>query len=142
LNLIRVMPAKGQDTMETSRSIARLVGPVFGVIGVGMLTSQAAYRDMAKEFVAGYPLIYFSGILLLVAGLAILNVHNVWTRDWRVCVTLLGWALAGIGTFRIIAPPFVAFLAIPVVVTTNFFIVTGFIFLGIGAFFSLKGYVA
>jgi predicted membrane channel-forming protein YqfA (hemolysin III family) len=143
LNLIRVMPAKGQDTrMQSSQTIARLAGPVFAVVGIGMLTSQAAYREMASQFVATFPLIYFSGILILIAGLAILNVHNLWVGDWRTSITVLGWVLTCIGAFRIIAPPFVSFMGVPLLATGTFFVVTGFLFLGVGAFFTFKGYVA
>ncbi len=127
--------------MQTSVTIARLVGPIFAVVGVGMLTSQAAYREMAGQFVSTFPLIYFSGILFMVAGLAILNVHNIWKRDWRITITLLGWALTIIGAFRIMAPPFVSFLGVPVM-ATELFIVTGFILLGIGSFFTYMGYSA
>jgi hypothetical protein len=36
-------------------------------------------------------LIFLSGILLFVAGVAILRSHNVWTGGWPVVVTVLGW---------------------------------------------------
>ena len=61
LNLIRVMPAKGQDkSMQSSQNIARLVGPVLSAIGIGMLANQPTYREMAAQFLAGLPFIYFS----------------------------------------------------------------------------------
>jgi hypothetical protein len=127
-------------SLQTSQSIARLVGPVFAVVGSGILTSQAAYREMASQFVAGYPFIYFSGILLLTAGLAILNAHPGWTHDWRSAITLLGWVLSCIGAFRIIAPPFVALIGGSLFARTGFFIGIGFLFLGFGAFITFKGY--
>ena len=73
--------------MQKSQAIARVVGPVFAAVGTGMLASGPAYRDLAQQFVAGYPFIYFSGVLLLVAGLAILNAHHDWTPDWRSSIT-------------------------------------------------------
>ncbi len=136
------LAAQEAPSTESAQTIARLAGPILVVVGIGILTSQAAYRDLASQFVATLPLIYFSGILLLLAGLTILNTHNTWTRDWRSAITLLGWILTFIGAFRIIAPPFVSFLGVPLLVTGGFFFVTGFIFLGIGAFFTFKGYVA
>src|SRR5271169_3936420 len=96
--------------MQTSQAIARVVGPVFCAIGTGMLASGPVYRDMAQQFVSGYPFIYFSGVLLLVAGLTVLNVHHAWTPDWRSSITALGWVFTGIGSFRIIAPNFVSFI--------------------------------
>ena len=41
------MPAKGQDTMDKSLIIARLIGPVLAAIGIGMLVNQAMYREIA-----------------------------------------------------------------------------------------------
>ena len=55
MNLIRVMPAKGQDvSMQKSLTIARLVGPVLAAIGIGMLANQATYREIATQFLGGH----------------------------------------------------------------------------------------
>jgi hypothetical protein len=143
LNLIRVMPAKGQDTpMQKSLTIARLVGPVLAAIGVGMLSNQATYREMAAQFLGGLPFIYFSGILALVAGLYILNVHNTWTPDWRSTVTMIGWVLTCVGAFRIIAPQFANFIASAVIANAGFFTGLGIVLVGLGGFITFKGYVA
>ncbi|MGA7389125.1 MAG: hypothetical protein WBW99_14545 [Pseudolabrys sp.] len=57
--------------MHQSLAIARLVGPVLSAIGIGMLANQVTYREMAAQFLRGFPFIYFSGVLTLVAGLGI-----------------------------------------------------------------------
>jgi hypothetical protein len=143
LNLIRVMPAKGQDTpMQKSLTIARLVGPVLAAIGVGMLSNQATYREMAAQFLGGLPFIYFSGILALVAGLYILNVHSAWTPDWRSTVTMIGWVLTCVGAFRIIAPQFANFIASAVIANAGFFTGLGIVLVALGGFITFKGYVA
>jgi hypothetical protein len=128
--------------MGNSILLARLIGPVLSVIGVGMLANAAVYRQMAGQFLAAYPFIYFSGILLLVAGLAILNSHHTWTRDWRSMITAVGWIITGIGTFRIIAPQFVTFIAGAIVAQRGFFIGAGIVLLALGGFITFKGYVA
>ena len=128
--------------MHTSLNIARLVGPVLCAIGIGMLANQATYRDMAAQFLAGLPFIYFSGVLMVVAGLAILNVHNVWTPDWRSAVTVIGWILTGVGAFRIIAPQFANFLASGIIASAGFFTGIGIVLVGLGGFITFKGYVA
>jgi hypothetical protein len=143
LNLIRVMPAKGQDTpMQKSLTIARLVGPVLAAIGVGMLSNQATYREMAAQFLGGLPFIYFSGILALVAGLYILNVHSAWTPDWRSTVTMIGWILTCVGAFRIIAPQFANFIASAIIANAGFFTGLGIVLIALGGFITFKGYVA
>lgn len=128
--------------MHQSLTIARLVGPVLSAIGIGMLVNQDIYRQMAGQFLAGYPYIYFSGILALVAGLYILNVHNVWTRDWRSVITAIGWFITCVGVFRLLAPQFTVFIAGTIVATSGFFIGAGIVLLGLGGFITFKGYVA
>ena len=128
--------------MHQSLTIARLVGPVLSAIGIGMLVNQDVYRQMAGQFLAGYPYIYFSGILALVAGLYILNVHNVWTRDWRCLITAIGWFITCVGVFRLLAPQVTVFVAGTIVATSGFFIGAGIVLLGLGGFITFKGYVA
>jgi hypothetical protein len=128
--------------MHQSLTIARLVGPVLSAIGIGMLVNQDVYRQMAGQFLAGYPYIYFSGILALVAGLYILNVHNVWTRDWRCVITAIGWFITCVGVFRLLAPQFTVFVAGTIVATSGFFIGAGIVLLALGGFITFKGYVA
>ena len=128
--------------MDKSHAIARLTGPVFAVIGIGMLANGAIYRQMAAQFIDGYPLIYFSGILLLIAGLTILNMHSQWTRDWRSVITALGWVFTCVGTFRIIAPQFVNFIAGAILANNGFLSGFGIALLALGGFITLKGYAA
>jgi hypothetical protein len=128
--------------MQTSQTIARLTGPVLCTIGIGMLASEAAYREIATQFFAGSPFIYFSGVLLLLAGLTILNAHHGWTPDWRSAITALGWVLTGIGAFRVIAPPFASFIGGSLIASSGFFIVAGLLLLAFGGFLTFKGYAA
>jgi hypothetical protein len=93
--------------MQRSLFLARLIGPLFIVIGVGMMLNGAVYRALAEQFLHSHALIYLSGLLTLTIGLALVNAHNVWERDWRLIITVLGWlSLAG-GTLRILAPQWV-----------------------------------
>jgi len=128
--------------MRTSILIARLIGPVLSVIGIGVLANSDVYRQMFGQLVHGYPFVYFSGVLLLLAGLAILNVHPDWTADWRSVITGIGWVLTGVGMFRLIAPQFPAFVGGSVVAHSGFFIGAGIVLLALGGFITFKGYVA
>ena len=128
--------------MDKSHAIARLAGPVMSAVGIGMLSNGAVYQQMAAQFLAGYPFIYFSGILLLVAGLAILNMHNDWTRDWRSVITAVGWVFTCVGTYRIVAPQFVNFIAGAILAHSGFLIGAGIVLLALGGFLTFKGYAA
>lgn len=49
------------------------------------------------------PVVYLSGVVMFVGGLAIVRAHNHWTRDWSVLVTLSGWFFLLLGLFRMFA---------------------------------------
>ena len=86
--------------MPTSIFLAKLIGPIFLAVGIGVLVNAPAYRALADEFLRNAALVYVSGLLLMTAGMAILLSHNVWAPDWRVLITLLGWLAAVGGALR------------------------------------------
>lgn len=45
-----------------------------------------------------------NGIILFVAGISIICIHNLWVRSWSVLVTLVGWFGIVGGLFRIFFP--------------------------------------
>jgi uncharacterized membrane protein HdeD (DUF308 family) len=49
------------------------------------------------------PVVYLSGVLMFVAGLAVVRVHNIWARNWTVLVTLTGWFFLVLGIVRMFA---------------------------------------
>jgi len=94
--------------MQTSRFLARLIGPFLVAIGAGLLLNTDVFAAMAAEFLKSPALIFISGLLTLTAGLAIVNTHNVWTTDWRVIITIFGWLGVIGGALRIMFPQLVA----------------------------------
>ena len=128
--------------MERSHFLAKLIGPVFIVGGLGMLFNTAVYRAMFERALHDHMLIYLSGVLALPVGLAIIAVHNDWKWHWPLIITIIGWlALIG-GTVRMIAPQFVIFVGGSIVATSGFFLCAGIILLALGGFITFKGYAA
>jgi hypothetical protein len=128
--------------MEPALTIARLMGPMLAIIGIGMLTNGVVYRQMASQFLTLYPMIYLSGVLVLLAGLTILNRHHTWTRDWRSLITAVGWTFTCVGTFRILAPQFVTYVGGTVLKHGGFFVGAGIVLLALGGTLTFKGYAA
>jgi len=90
--------------MQKSEFIAKLIGPVLIAIALGMLFNSATFRGLGEEFLRSHAMIYLSGLLTLVAGLALVNVHNLWNRGWRLIITILGWLMVVGGALRIMLP--------------------------------------
>ena len=94
--------------MQTSIFLAKLIGPFALALGLAMLVNRTSFRTLANEFLANPALIFLSGIITLPAGLAIVLTHNVWTPNWRVIITILGWLAVVSGALRIIVPELAA----------------------------------
>jgi len=77
--------------MARSVYLARLIGPPLVIIALGMLIDQGGFMELSRNFMADPALIYVASAAGLFVGLAIVLAHNVWTPDWRVLITLLGW---------------------------------------------------
>src|SRR5260370_2755919 len=77
--------------MTTSKTIAGLIGPMLVAIAAGMLLNIGSFPKLAEQVSRDPALIFVSGILLFVAGLAIVRAHNRWTKQLPVLVTILGW---------------------------------------------------
>ena len=88
--------------MQSTKTVARLVGPLLVVIGLGVLLNPTLYADAIADAVKSTTLIYLSGVASLLGGLAILNAHRTWTADWRVIITILGWIFVIAGFIRIV----------------------------------------
>ena len=77
--------------MDNSKSLAALIGPTLATLGVMVLLNQPAIVTLVNDPNEGPMIVMISGLLLFVAGLAIVRVHNRWAKGWPVIVTLAGW---------------------------------------------------
>ena len=85
--------------MANSKRIAGLVGPTI----VAMIASEFPLVQPHLYDAQIPPVVYLSGILMFVGGLAIVRAHNRWARDWTVLITLSGWFFLVLGLFRMFA---------------------------------------
>jgi hypothetical protein len=85
-------------------------------------------------------LMFVSGVITFVVGLAIVRVHNFWKGGWPVVVTVLGWlALLG-GLARMLFPIQLTAMVAGSAHNTGFLIGESVVFLALGGFLSFKGY--
>ena len=127
--------------MHRSLFLARLMGPTFVAIALGMLINLGMYESMIAEALHIGIVFYLSGLLSLLAGLAIVNLHNSWQVDWRVLITVLGWLMTIGGIMRIVLPQFAVAVGSTIYGGPASTIVAAMIVGALGAFLSFKGYV-
>jgi hypothetical protein len=129
-------------SFEPAVLIARLVGPTFIAIAVGVLLNAPFYVGAVVEAVHSPTLVYISGIASLLAGLAMVNAYTAWTADWRVVVTILGWILVIAGIVRILIPQLVTPVATTLFSGPTGLSIAAVIVLIVGGLLTFKGYRA
>jgi hypothetical protein len=127
--------------MTISTYLARLMGPVLLVAAVGLLLNREAYKAMAQELLRSPALIYLSGVLTMVAGVAIVIAHDLWVADWRVLITIFGWLAAIGGAARIALPAATKAVGERMLDKPAWMTVGGVGWLAIGALLTFFGYL-
>jgi len=119
--------------VTNSKHIAGFVGPTL----IAMTISESKFIQPHLYDTQIAPVVYLSGTLLFVAGLAIVRVHNRWMGDWTVLVTLIGWFAIFGGLFRMFATKLYQQGA----QNTTALLVLELVLLAIGIFLTFKAYV-
>jgi len=94
--------------------LSRILGLYCIVAGLCLLLRGRAIADTVVLLLHDAPLVFFVGVVLLAAGLAMVLAHNLWSGGaLTVVVTLIGWATAIKGA---------AFLAVPPAAVADFYL--------------------
>jgi hypothetical protein len=127
--------------VTTSTYLARLIGPVILAAAVGLFLNREGYKAMAQEFLRSPALIYLSGVLTMLAGVAIVLAHNLWVADWPVLITIFGWLGAIGGAARIALPAATKAVGERMLDKPAWMTVGGLGWLAVGALLTFVGYV-
>ena len=128
--------------MPISLFIAKLLGPMFLVLGAALLTRPEAFRALLREFIASAVLMYLAGFFGLLGGLAMLLTHNVWALDWRVLITLIGWTTLIRALVTIFSPQWIVSAGAWLIERKGAFPVSAALDLVVGAILTYFGYFA
>lgn len=122
--------------------LARLLGPYCLIMAIGVLINRKTYQEAMEDFFKNIAVLYFGGVLAFLLGLMIVLIHNLWTANWAVLITIFGWSGIIKGVWIIIFPnTLVKFIKIykekPALLLVNLLLV-----LAIGAVLTFFGYFA
>jgi len=128
--------------MTGSIFIAKLLGPMFVVLGVALLSKGDSLRVILRQFIDSPVLLYLAGLFGLLGGLALALTHNIWSFDWRLLITLIGWVTLIRALVTIFMPQRIAAVGRLFLAHRAAFIVAAAINLAIGLVLSFFGYLA
>ena len=126
--------------MTTTKMIAGLIGPTLIAIAAAMLLNLGSFPAMVEQVSRDPALIFVSGVLLFVAGVAMVRVHNIWSGGWPVLVTVLGWLAVLSGLARMLFPIGLAAIAGEMGQSRGLIAGGAVVLLLVGGFLSFKAY--
>jgi uncharacterized membrane protein len=86
--------------------LGRLIGLYCVLIALSMISHKQATVDTMTGLVHNAPVLFFASVIAMVAGLAIVLAHNVWSGGaLPVVVTLVGWILLVKGLIFLLLSP-------------------------------------
>ena len=128
--------------MQASIFLARLLGPLLLLPGLGLLVNPRPFRAMATEVIGSTTLVYLFGLIDLAGGLAIVLTHNIWVPSWRLLITLIGWLLLIRGTVRVLITDMIRGYAAKLIHNKQLYPVSGIVLVVLGLVLCYFGYVA
>lgn len=94
--------------MILSILVAKTMALVYLSVGVGVLTGSLNFKKLAEDFSKSAGLAYVSGFITLIIGVALVQYHNLWVKNWTVLVTFIGWACLVKGIMLIAYPKYIS----------------------------------
>lgn len=90
--------------MEFALMVTRILAVMYILVGISGLVGEFEFKDFMKNLEKSPALTFFMGVMAVLIGMLILSKHSVWTSDWTVLVTFVGWAAVIKGAIYIMFP--------------------------------------
>jgi hypothetical protein len=127
--------------MQLTIYLAKLIGLTLILSSIYALTHKKAMLAMVDDMLADRPLLYFIEIIAIVAGLAIVLAHNIWSGGaLPIVVTLVGWLLVAKCIVWMFLPPRMAKRFITALKLESNYPIFAVVNLVIGAYLTYGGF--
>ena len=84
--------------------LAKVIGLVSVISTTAVLIRYKESLALEEEAVKNPAVTYLSGFAILILGALLVVSHSVWTPDWRLVITIMGWLVLLKGIGRIFFP--------------------------------------
>lgn len=89
---------------ETTLYLAQLVGPIYLVLGLGLLVGGKYYAKVYDNLGKDVMAYLLAGMASMAIGLAMVLAHNLWGTLLEILVSLFGWAALVKGVLILLVP--------------------------------------
>jgi len=126
--------------VETSIILAKILGILYTILGVGILVNRRTYPQAVDDFFNNTGLTLLGGLVTVIIGLVIVAFHNVWPGHWSLIITILGWLALIKGAVLIIRPQLLAKASRPYQRSAVLLVGHGCFILALGIFLTIMGF--
>ena len=126
--------------MELSIFLGQLLGLYFLVIGIIFLIKRKSLLEIFKGFGTNRGLLIGIASLELLAGLALVIAHPIYTFNWQGLITFLGAWMILESVFFLLAPGKTAKFLMRKFNTPTWYVVGGIISIILGAYLAASGF--
>jgi hypothetical protein len=121
--------------------LGRLIGLFLVLISLAMLADRQMMPETADSLFRNRPLLLLAGVMTLIAGLAIVLTHNVWSGGaLPIVITILGWIILARGLLLIFLPPSAMVYLWQMLHFEEFFCAYLSVTLGLGLYLTYAGF--
>lgn len=84
--------------------LCRIFGPYLTIAAAAALARASQMRDLVSEFGSSIVWCWVTGAFVLLVGLTVLALHQIWRGVPAITVSTLGWVIAAKGVFLLAFP--------------------------------------
>ncbi len=88
----------------TDAQIFQLCGIAFFPAGLVWVINPRVFREMVKDIINNRGVLFISGLMAITIGYLVIALHNTWTFNRQVIITILGWLSLLKGLLIVILP--------------------------------------
>ncbi|MBU0646124.1 hypothetical protein KJ611_01440 [Patescibacteria group bacterium] len=79
--------------MEVSLFLGKVIALYFIIMALFLIIKKKSLKSTIENFWKNDGSMMFMSAIVLIMGLMVVVSHKVWTADWRIIVTLVGWLM-------------------------------------------------
>jgi hypothetical protein len=87
-----------------TRLLARVIGPFTMIVGAILMARTEEIPPVLTSFFQSSAMVWFVGGVLLLLGLVIIAIHQIWSSLAAIAISLFGWFLALRGVVLLVTP--------------------------------------
>ncbi|MBY0292429.1 MAG: hypothetical protein K2W92_03985 [Alphaproteobacteria bacterium] len=130
----------GELKMDISIFLAKAIGFYYIIMSLSFFIKKRKLKLQIINIMNNPALMLVTSFIALIMGILIVVSHNIWTEDWRVIITIVGWMVLIKGINIILFPEFLVNMSIKWIQNNIFYYTTfSFVFL-IGTILIYYGY--